>query len=422
MHIVHVVQLYHPVASGSVRYFVEIGKRLVADGHRVTVLTTTAHDLESLWQADKRTFAPGYESHEGCDVYRFPIKRISDIPLVYPILRRLLVEAGRLRLPLSWLRWLASLTPQAPQLTAWVVAHAADIDVIHMTNVTLDGLLHPVMAIAKTQQIPVITTPFVHLGDAQDTNFVRYYSMPQQLDLLNQSRAVIAMTGREARFLQSRGVSHPRFHVIGAGVTPAEVTGGDGAAFRTRHAITGPIVLQVGAMARDKGTIATVQSMQQLWANGSDATLVLIGAPLAHFQQFYDQLPATTTDHIRILAYASDAERRDAYAAAHLLTLPSRTDSFGIVFLEAWCNQLPVIGADAGGIPDLVQADVDGLLVPFGDVDGLARAIQRLLTDSALAHQFGAAGYAKVHAHYTWEHIYASAAPVYQVPELSDAD
>jgi hypothetical protein len=94
-------------------------------------------------------------------------------------------------------------------------------------------------------------------------------------------------------------------------VTPAEVTGGDGAAFRSRHAITGPIVLQVGAMARDKGTIATVHAMQQLWATGSAATLVLIGAPLAHFQEFYDQLPATTTAHIRILAYASDAERRE---------------------------------------------------------------------------------------------------------------
>ena len=422
MHIVHVVQLYHPVASGSVRYFVEIGKRLVADGHRVTVLTTTAHDLESLWQADKRTFAPGYESHEGCDVYRFPIKRISDIPLVYPVLRRLLVEAGRLRLPLALLRWLAALTPQAPALTAWVRDHAADIDVIHMTNVTLDGLLHPVMAIAKSHQIPVITTPFVHLGETQDPSFVRYYSMPQQLDLLTQSRDVIAMTGREARFLQARGVTTPRFHVVGAGVTPAEVTGGDGVAFRTRHAITGPIVLQVGAMARDKGTIATVQAMQQLWAAGSDATLVLIGAPLAHFQQFYDQLPATTTAHIKVLAYASDAERRDAYAAAQLLVLPSRTDSFGIVFLEAWCNHLPVIGADAGGIPDLVHDGHDGLLVPFGDIDGLAQAIQRLLTDSALAHQFGAAGYAKVHARYTWAHIYASVVPIYQVAELSDAD
>lgn len=422
MHIVHVVQLYHPVSSGSVRYFVEIGKRLVADGHRVTVLTTTAHDLESLWQADKRTFAPGYECHAGCDVYRFPIKRISDMPLVYPVLRRLLLEAGRMGLPLSLLRWLAALTPQAPQLTAWVAAHAADIDVIHMTNVTLDGLLHPVLHIANTQQIPVITTPFVHLGDAQDPNFVRYYSMPQQLDLLNQSRDVITMTGREARFLQSRGVTQPRFHVVGAGVTPAEVTGGDGVAFRTRHAITGPIVLQVGAMARDKGTIATVHAMQQLWAAGSAATLVLIGAPLAHFQEFYDQLPVTTTAHIRILAYANDAERRDAYAAAQLLVLPSRTDSFGIVFLEAWCNQLPVIGADAGGIPDLVQSGHDGLLVPFADIDALAQAIQRLLTNPDLAHQFGAAGYAKVHARYTWAHIYASVAPIYQVAELSNAD
>jgi glycosyltransferase involved in cell wall biosynthesis len=422
MHIVHVVQLYHPVASGSVRYFVEIGKRLAAAGHRVTVLTTTAHDLESLWQSDKRTFAPGYECHEGCDVYRFPIKRISDTPLVYPILRRLLLEAGWVGLPLSLLRWLAVLTPQASQLTAWVATNAADIDVIHMTNVTLDGLLHPVMQIARAKQIPVITTPFVHLGDAQDRNFVRYYSMPQQLDLLNHSRDVITMTGREARFLQSREVTQPRFHVVGAGVTPAEVTGGDGVAFRARHAITGPIVLQVGAMARDKGTITTVQAMELLWAAGSDVTLVLIGAPLAHFQQFYDQLPTATTAHIRILAYASDAERRDAYAAAHMLVLPSRTDSFGIVFLEAWCNQLPVIGADAGGIPDLVQADVDGLLVPFGDVDSLAQAIQRLLSNPDLAHQFGTAGYAKVHAHYTWEHIYTAVAPIYQLPELSNAD
>ncbi len=422
MHIVHVVQLYHPVTSGSVRYFVEIGKRLVADGHRVTVLTTTAHDLESLWQTDKRTFALGYELHEGCAVYRFPIQRISGNRLVYPILRRLLVEAGRIGLPLNLLRWLSGLTPQAPDMTAWLAAHAHEIDIIHITNVTLDGLLHPLIPIANTNQIPVITTPFVHLGETQDRNFVRYYSMPQQLDLLNQSYAVITMTKREASFLQSRGILQAHLHVVGAGVTPEEVTGGDGVGFRERHAIAGPIVLQVGAMAFDKGTIATVHAMQQLWQAGSDATLVLIGAPLEHFQQFFNQLPATTSARIRVLAYASDAERRDAYAAAQLLTLPSRTDSFGIVFLEAWCNKLPVIGADAGGISDLVRHEGDGLLVPFGDIAGLARAIERLLTDPQLALHYGAMGYAKVHARYTWELIYATIAPIYALTELSNAD
>ena len=46
MHILHVVQLYYPVASGAGRYFAEIGERLAAEGHTVTVLSTDAYDLE----------------------------------------------------------------------------------------------------------------------------------------------------------------------------------------------------------------------------------------------------------------------------------------------------------------------------------------------------------------------------------------
>ena len=47
--VLHVVQLYHPVKSGAGRYFEEIGARLVANGHQVTVLATDAHDLEHFW-------------------------------------------------------------------------------------------------------------------------------------------------------------------------------------------------------------------------------------------------------------------------------------------------------------------------------------------------------------------------------------
>ncbi|MFN8515884.1 MAG: glycosyltransferase [Chloroflexia bacterium] len=55
-------------------------------------------------------------------------------------------------------------------------------------------------------------------------------------------------------------------------------------------------------------------------------------------------------------------------AAASIFALPSRTDSFGITFLEAWCNGVPVIGARAGSIPDVIDDGEDELLVPFGDV------------------------------------------------------
>jgi glycosyltransferase involved in cell wall biosynthesis len=47
------------------------------------------------------------------------------------------------------------------------------------------------------------------------------------------------------------------------------------------------------------------------------------------------------------------------------------------------------VGARAGGIPDIVEDDVNGLLVPFGDAEALARAIERLVTDLDLARRLG---------------------------------
>lgn len=407
MHIVHVVQLYHPVSSGSVQYFVEIGRRLAAEGHRVTVLTTTAYDLEAFWQSGRREIHETSETHLGCQILRFPITRLGTHPLIYPVLRRLLVEFGRLRLPVRWLQSMAALTPQSPAMVDWLIHHIDAIDMIHVTNVTLDSFVHPIMDVAQQHGVPVVMTPFIHLGEVDDRAFVRYYSMPQQLELLRCSHAVLTMTAREKDFLHQQGIQPDRIHVVGAGVTPSHVQGGDAVAFRQRHNIHVPIVLQVGAMARDKGTITTVQAMQRLWRNGESAELVLIGAPLGHFTEYMQQLPEQVRARIHVLAYASDSEKRDAYAAANLFVMPSRTDSFGIVFLEAWVNRLPVIGADAGGIPDVITHDHDGLLVEFDNSRELADAIDLLLHDTQSARMFAQHGYDKVLSTMTWEHVYA---------------
>jgi glycosyltransferase involved in cell wall biosynthesis len=106
-----------------------------------------------------------------------------------------------------------------------------------------------------------------------------------------------------------------------------------------------------------------------------------------------------------VLGVVDDATRRDMLAALDVLALPSRTESFGIVFPEAWANGKPVVGADAGAIPDLVQDGVNGLLTHFGDVEGLANALARLLNDAELARQLGAAGQALALARYTWPSV-----------------
>ena len=88
--------------------------------------------------------------------------------------------------------------------------------------------------------------------------------------------------------------------------------------------------------------------------------------------------------------------------------MPSRTDSFGIVFLEAWANGLPVVAADAGGVPEVVRHEETGLLVPFGDLDRLSQSIAGLLADPARARQLGEAGRKLVDHGYTWDDRYAT--------------
>jgi glycosyltransferase involved in cell wall biosynthesis len=72
-----------------------------------------------------------------------------------------------------------------------------------------------------------------------------------------------------------------------------------------------------------------------------------------------------------------------------------------------------VVGARAGGVPDVIDDGEDGLLVPFGDAEATAAAIGRLLRDRDLAHRLGAAGQAKLLRQFTWDRIYAQVRAVY---------
>jgi len=414
MHFLHVVQLYYPVATGAGRYFAEVGERLAREGHRVTVLATDAYDLEYFWNPHKRRVELPEETHNGVQIVRLPVRRIAGPPIVYPILRRLMVELSRLPGSTPLLRRMAQITPRLPDMRRFFAANAGErFDLMHTCNITLDFAILPALDFVRRRRIPFLCTPFVHLGPPGDRTILRYYSMRHQIDLLKHSDRVITMTGLEADELAARGVPRERMRRVGVGVTPDEVLGGDGARFRADHQVGGPLVLYIGALARDKGAIHTVGAMQRLWAQGSDATLALIGAPLEHFTVFYAQLPAEAKARIRLLPYAPDSVKRDALAAADVFAMPSRTDSFGIAYLEAWCYGVPVVGARAGGVPDVIADGQDGLLTPFGDVGAIAAAIERLLRDRELARHLGASGRAKVLRELTWDRIYEQVRAVY---------
>jgi glycosyltransferase involved in cell wall biosynthesis len=159
--------------------------------------------------------------------------------------------------------------------------------------------------------------------------------------------------------------------------------------------------------------------MKRLWQQDCQAELVLAGSMLSSFEQYIRSLPDWVRQRCHVLGFITEEEKRDLLDAGDVFVMPSRTDSFGIVYLEAWLYRKPVIGALAGGVPEVIHDGEDGFLVPFGDVLRLAESIRTLLSDGAMAARFGARGYETAVSH-SWKRKCAAIKSIYS--ELCSAN
>lgn len=96
-------------------------------------------------------------------------------------------------------------------------------------------------------------------------------------------------------------------------------------------------------------------------------------------------------DRIHFLGEVNDAQLASEYARCDLFVAPSRYESFGLIYLEAMRESKPVIGCDAGGVPEIVTPDV-GLLIPPDNAEALLEALDKLASDAALRERMGQAG------------------------------
>lgn len=413
MRILQVIQRYYPYIGGSEQVCQVIAERLAAEGHTVDVWTSNAWDLDHFWASGRRTIDQPTEQHNGVAIRRFPVVRAPGPALVYPILRRAMLEFGRLPATSSLLMALSQITPRMPTFNRALSQEIGQFDLIHAANITLDFMLIPALKYAKQAKIPFVLSPYVHLGVPGDRSLVRYYTMPHHIKLMQQADRVIVQTPLEADYLSDCGISRSTLRCIGVGVEPHELAGGDAERFRQETGIQQPFVLYIGTLAKEKGAFDLIHAMEQLWANGRSEHLVMVGTPMAHFEQLWETLDPASKQRIHVFARAPQARKRDALAAATLFAMPSRTDSFGIVYLEAWLYRLPVIGARAGGVPAVIRENETGLLVDYGNVAQLTAALTKLLTNPELAQRLGQQGYTQTLAELTWEHKYAQIRAVY---------
>jgi glycosyltransferase involved in cell wall biosynthesis len=154
---------------------------------------------------------------------------------------------------------------------------------------------------------------------------------------------------------------------------------------------TPPRVVYVGRLEPRKGTLDLLEAIPKVLASVPDAEFVFVGTdrPKApggrtHAQWARENLPASAFARIHLTGFVDEPTRERLLAGADVFVAPSIYESFGLIFLEAMRASVPVIGTTVGGIPEVVEDGVTGLLVPPRDSVRLADAVVRLLTDESL--------------------------------------
>jgi glycosyltransferase involved in cell wall biosynthesis len=143
-----------------------------------------------------------------------------------------------------------------------------------------------------------------------------------------------------------------------------------------------PVVLFVGVLERYKGVDVLAEAWPRVAAEVPGAVLRIVGdGPLAGTVE-----PLGARWDRRL----SSEEVACALDEASLLVLPSRSEGLPRIVIEAFCRGRAVVGTAAGGIPDIVEDGVSGLIVPPEDPAALAGALVRALGDRALLERLGA--------------------------------
>jgi colanic acid/amylovoran biosynthesis glycosyltransferase len=246
------------------------------------------------------------------------------------------------------------------------------------------------LPLARALHVPLAVT--FHGGDATKETHYRRRAIPtiyqRRLLALQREAALFHCVSDHIRdVLTARGFPLDKLSTIHLGIEPAPPV--------APHARDEqPYFLFVGRFVEKKGATHLLKAMRLLHNGGKAPRLIMIGdGPLdGELRRTAASLP-----EVSFLGWQAPAEVRARMHGAMALIVPSATASTGdeeglpTVVLEAMAQGTPVIGSRHSGIVEAVTDETDGLLVPPGDPQALAEAIERLIHDQGLRQRLGIA-------------------------------
>jgi glycosyltransferase involved in cell wall biosynthesis len=153
-------------------------------------------------------------------------------------------------------------------------------------------------------------------------------------------------------------------------------------------------ILFVGIDWVRKGGPVLVDAFQRLLKVYPNATLTIVGAK-----------PGLNLPGIQEVGLIPIGQLEKYYQKASIFCLPTRDEPFGVVFVEALTQGLPIVTTNIGAIPDMVSDGKNGYLVPPGDVDTLFDALSKLLEAPEKCREFGEQGRILAETRYNWKSV-----------------
>ncbi len=209
--------------------------------------------------------------------------------------------------------------------------------------------------------------------------------------------SVLASCSVEAeQIIELYGADPDRVRIVPLGVDHAYFAPGDRAQARRALGLptTGPLLLFVGRIQPLKGADVAVRVVAELGSvEGSDPTLVVVGGPSGpRGEESYHGLVTLAEDlgvagRVRLVPPQPHEVISTYYRAADVCLVPSRSESFGLVALEAAACGTPVVASAVGGLTTLVDHGETGFLVERGGPARFAQYVQKILAEPTLARR-----------------------------------
>lgn len=367
-------------------YVHDINRHLARRGHSVTVITPGDRSL------------PRLDSFDGVKIVRFPLQLPTD--LTY----------GRVaQSQVSWLGKFARVAVMTHYMEAQYRAiineaneHGADVVHAHWAIPTGPAA---VMAARKLHVPSVIT---MHGGDVyvnpeQGYDFpTRWYVRPALRWTLRHAGALTAITEDCRQHALRAGAPPEHIRLVFNGTdlrrfSPAENGNGTDPQF-------GPhMIFACRQLFPRKGIRFLLEAAAELKPQFPDLKIVLAGDGFERPELARLAVDLGIESDVTFLGWVPNADLPPYYRAAAVSVIPSLEEGFGIPAAEAMGCEVAVVASDAGGLPEVVENGVTGLVVPRGDSKALAQAIGSLLADPEKRRSMGHAGRERALRLFDWD-------------------